>query len=71
MVLLNSRSIVSSMLKCSSKAFDKVRHRLLLEKMSADVEPDHCQWLDLSFCGKIQRMGLGDKAVNLRPLVCE
>jgi hypothetical protein len=49
MVLLNSRSIVSSMLKCFSKAFDKVRHRLLLEKMSADVEPDHCQWLDLFF----------------------
>jgi hypothetical protein len=24
-----------------------------------------------SFCGKVQRMGIGDKAVNLRPLVCE
>jgi hypothetical protein len=29
-----------------SKAFDKVRHRLLLDKMSTDFEPTRCQWLD-------------------------
>jgi hypothetical protein len=28
-----------------SKGFEKMRHRLLLDKMSTDVEPSHCQWL--------------------------
>jgi hypothetical protein len=33
-----------------SKAFDKVRHRLLLNKMS-DVEPSSCQWLGSYYSG--------------------
>jgi hypothetical protein len=39
-----------------SKAFDKVRHRLLLYKMSTDVEPSRCQWLGFYFSGRIQRL---------------
>jgi hypothetical protein len=42
------------------KAFDKVRHRLLLGKMSTDVEPSHCQWLGSYFSGRIQRVRMGD-----------
>jgi hypothetical protein len=34
-----------------SKAFDKVRHRLLLDKMSTGVEPSRCQWLGSYFSG--------------------
>jgi hypothetical protein len=43
-----------------SKAFDKVRHRLLLDKMSTDVEPFRCQWLGSYFSGRIQRVRMGD-----------
>jgi hypothetical protein len=44
----------------SSKAFDKVRHRLLLDKMSTDVEPSRCQWLGSYFSGRIQCIKMGD-----------
>jgi hypothetical protein len=43
-----------------STAVDKVRHRLLLDKMSADVEPSRSKWLDSYFSGRIQRVGMGD-----------
>jgi retron-type reverse transcriptase len=43
-----------------SKAFDKVRHRLLLDKMPTDVEPSRCQWLRSYFSGRIQRVRMGD-----------
>jgi hypothetical protein len=43
-----------------SKAFDKVRHRLLLDKMSTDVEPSRGQWLGSYFSGRIQRLNMGD-----------
>jgi hypothetical protein len=39
---------------------DKVRHRLLLDKMSTDVEPSRCQWLVSYFSGRIQRVRMGD-----------
>jgi hypothetical protein len=34
-----------------SKAFNRVRHCLLLEKMSSDVGPAYCQWLRSYFSG--------------------
>jgi hypothetical protein len=37
-----------------------VRHRLLLEKMSTNVEPSHCPWLGSYFFGRIQRVKMGD-----------
>jgi hypothetical protein len=43
-----------------SKACDKVRHRLLLHKISTDVEPSRCQWLGSYFSGIIQRVKMGD-----------
>jgi hypothetical protein len=46
-----------------SKAFDKVRHRLLLGKMSTDVEPSHCQWLGSYFSVRIQRVRMDDSYV--------
>jgi hypothetical protein len=38
-----------------SKTFDKVRHRLLLDKMSTGVEPSRSQWFCSYFSGRIQR----------------
>jgi hypothetical protein len=43
-----------------SNAFNKVRHRWLLDKMSTDVEPSRCQWLGSYFSGRIQRVKIGD-----------
>jgi hypothetical protein len=34
-----------------SKAFDRVRHCLLLDKMFNDIEPAHSQWLRSYFSG--------------------
>jgi hypothetical protein len=51
---------VDSIYKGFSKAFDKVHHRLLLDKMSTDVEPSHCQWLGSYFSGRIQRVKMVD-----------
>jgi hypothetical protein len=42
-----------------SKAFDKMRHRLLLDKMSTDVETSRCQWLGSYFSGR-KRVKMGD-----------
>jgi hypothetical protein len=40
-----------------SKAFDRVRHCLLLDKMSSDIEPAaRCQWLRSHFFGLVQRI---------------
>jgi hypothetical protein len=43
-----------------SKVLDRVRHRLLLDKMSTDVEPSRCQWLGSYFSGRIQRVKMDD-----------
>jgi hypothetical protein len=48
------RCQVDSIYTDFSKAFDKVRHRLLLDKMSTHVEPSRCQWLGSYFSGRIQ-----------------
>jgi hypothetical protein len=39
-----------------SKSFDKVRHCLLLDKISSNFEPGRCQWLRSYFSGRIQRI---------------
>jgi hypothetical protein len=41
------------------KVFEKVRHRLLLDKMSSNVEPSRCQRLGSYFSGRIQRVKMG------------
>jgi hypothetical protein len=41
-------------------AFVKVSHRLLLYKMSTDVEPSRCQWLGSYFFEWIQGVRMGD-----------
>jgi hypothetical protein len=56
-----------------SKAFDKVRHRLLLDKMSTDIEPSRSLWLSFYFSGRMQRVRMYDCVsrnilVTLRPL---
>jgi hypothetical protein len=43
-----------------SKAFDKVRHRVFLDKISTSVEPSRCQWLGSYFSGIIQRVRMSD-----------
>jgi hypothetical protein len=47
---------VDSIYKNFSNAFDRVRHSLLLDKMSSDVEPSRRQWLRSYFSGRIQRI---------------
>jgi hypothetical protein len=42
------------------KAFYRVRHCLLLDKMSGGIEPARCQCLRSYFSGRIQRIGMGD-----------
>jgi hypothetical protein len=54
-----SNTILFSIYTDFSKASDKVHHRLLLDKMSVDVEPPHCQWLGSYFSGRIQRVRMG------------
>jgi hypothetical protein len=43
-----------------SKAFDRVRQCLLLNKMSANIEPARCLWLRSDFSGRTQRIRIGD-----------
>jgi hypothetical protein len=43
-----------------SKAFDKLRHRLLLDKMLTNLEPSRHQWLGSYFSGRIQRVKIDD-----------
>jgi hypothetical protein len=43
-----------------SKAFDLVRHQLLLEEMSVAIEPARCLWPRSYLTGKIPRIRIGD-----------
>jgi hypothetical protein len=43
-----------------SKAFDRVRHQLLLEEMSMGIEPARCLWLRSYLTGQIQRIRIRD-----------
>jgi hypothetical protein len=52
---------VDSVYTYFSKAFDRVRHQLLLEEMSdVGIEPTRCLWLRSYLTGRIQRMRIGD-----------
>jgi hypothetical protein len=42
------------------KAFDLVRHQLLLEEMSVGIEPARCLWLRYYFTRRIRRIRIGD-----------
>jgi hypothetical protein len=43
-----------------SKAFDRVRHQLLLNEMSVSIEPARCMWLESYLSGRIQKRRIGD-----------
>jgi hypothetical protein len=43
-----------------SKAFDRVRHQLLLEDMCVGIEPARCSWLRSYLTGRTQRIRIGD-----------
>jgi hypothetical protein len=43
-----------------SKAFDRVRHQLLLNEMSVVIEPARCMWLGSYLPGRTQKIGIGD-----------
>jgi hypothetical protein len=43
-----------------SKAFDRVRRQLLLNEMSAGIEPTRCIWLGSYLSGRIQKIRIGD-----------
>jgi hypothetical protein len=44
-----------------SRAFDRVRHQLLLNEMSVDIEPARCIWpLGSYLSGRIQKIRIGD-----------
>jgi hypothetical protein len=59
-IIIEEAGQVESIYTDFSKAFDKVRHRLLLDNMSTDVEPSRCQWLGSYFSGRIQRVRMAD-----------
>jgi hypothetical protein len=42
------------------RAFDRVRHQLLLDEMSLGIEPARCLWLMSYLTGRIQRIRIGD-----------
>jgi hypothetical protein len=41
------------------KAFDRVRHQLLLEEIPVGIEPARCLWLRSYLTGRIQRIRIG------------
>jgi hypothetical protein len=43
-----------------SKAFDRVRHQLLLNEMSVVIEPARCMELGTYLSGRIQKIRIGD-----------
>jgi hypothetical protein len=43
-----------------SQAFDRVRHQLLLNEMSVDIEPAICMWLGSYLSERIQKIRIGD-----------
>jgi hypothetical protein len=43
-----------------SKAFDRVRHQLLLEEMSVGIEHARCLWLRSYLTRRIQRIRIGN-----------
>jgi hypothetical protein len=55
-----------------SKAFDRVRHQLLLEEMSVGIEPTRCLWLMSYLTGRIQRIRIGASTrIIVFYLVCQ
>jgi hypothetical protein len=57
---IEERWQVDSVYTYYSKAFDRVRHQLLLEEMSVGIEPARCLWLRSYLIGRIQRIRIGD-----------
>jgi hypothetical protein len=51
---------VDSVYTYFSKAFDRVRHQLLLEEISVGIEPARFLWLRSYLTGRIQRLRIGD-----------
>jgi Reverse transcriptase (RNA-dependent DNA polymerase) len=43
-----------------AKAFENVRHQLLLNEMSVGIEPERCMWLGSYLSGRIQKIRIGD-----------
>jgi hypothetical protein len=43
-----------------SKAFDRVRHQLLLEEMALGIEPARCLWLRSYLTVRTQRIRIGN-----------
>jgi hypothetical protein len=43
-----------------SKAFDRMRHQLLLNEMSVGIEPARCMWQGSYLSGRIHKIRIGD-----------
>jgi retron-type reverse transcriptase len=43
-----------------SKAFDRVRHQLLLNEMSVGIKPTRCMWLGSYLSRRIRKTRIGD-----------
>jgi hypothetical protein len=43
-----------------TKAFNPVRHQLLLDEMSVGIDPALCMWLGSYLSGRIQKIRIGD-----------
>jgi hypothetical protein len=57
---IEERWQVDSVYTDFSKAFDRVRHQLLLKEMSMGIEPARCLCLRSYLTGRIQRIKIGD-----------
>jgi hypothetical protein len=51
---------VNSIYTYFSKAFDRIRHQLLLGEMFVGIEPARCLWLRSNWTGRIQRIRISD-----------
>jgi hypothetical protein len=58
--LIEGGNQVDSIYSDFSKAFDRVRHQLLLNEMSVGIEPARCMWLGSYLSGRIQKIRTGD-----------
>jgi hypothetical protein len=58
--VLNAIEDVCQVDSVYTKAFDRVRHCLLLNKMSTNIKPARCLWLRSYFFGRIHHIRIGD-----------
>jgi Reverse transcriptase (RNA-dependent DNA polymerase) len=62
---MKNRSTITNLLEyasfvLNSKAYNRMRHQLLLNEMSVRIKPARCMWLGSYLSGRIQKIRIGD-----------